>query len=168
MSKSKRARRRGFTLISLLTALAVIAVTMAVGGPALWNITQEIKLKNAAREAVTGMRAARYRAINESREFGFSATPGGTLELPGILKFFQGNDPTDANALIREIPIPGGVFVASSSFGTDSDEFVVFSPDGSAGSAGTVVLSNANNHTITVTLGPASTARLQISQIQTP
>ena len=156
---------RGFTLISLLITLGIASILMAVGGPALWEITYEIKLKNAAREAVTAMRAMRYRAINESQQFGFSATPGATLESPGILKIFEGNNPADVNALIREIPMAGGVFVSSSAFGPSNDTFVIFEPDGSAANTGSVVLLNANNRIITVSLNPASTARMRISKV---
>lgn len=160
------AKPHGFTLISLLIGLGVIAITTAIGGPELWRIANEIKLKNAAREAITAMRAVRYRAINESREFGFSATPGSTLEAPGVMKIFEGDDPNDAAALIREIPMAGGIFVNSCSFGADDDTFVVFSPDGSAENTGSVVFKNANDRLITVSLDPASTARMQVSKVQ--
>lgn len=160
MSRLDNGRQRGFTLISLLITLGVIAITMAIGGPALWEIAYEIKLKNAARETISGMRAARYRAINESRDFGFSAAPG---ELPRI---FEGDDPTDLTATVRDIPMAGGVGIASSDFGADNDTFVVFAPDGSADNTGTIVLANANNHSITVTVSPASTARMKVSKIQ--
>ena len=164
-------RQRGFTLIELLIVLGAIALLMTVGAPALLKMSNEIKLKNAARETVSGMRMARYRAINESRTFGFSATPAPAaavlndyLEEPGVLKIFEGNDP-DAG-LIREIPMAGGVYVVKSDFGTANDTFVLFNPDGSAGNAGDIVLKNGNEREITVTVGPASTARMTISKIE--
>ena len=164
MRNSNRIRRRGFTLIELLIVLGVIAITVAIGGPALWKISSEIKLKNAAREAVTAMRMARYRAINESRNFGFSATPGTRIEAPGVVKIFEGDNP--ASGLIREIPNGGGVLVMSSDFDPGDTTFVVFNPDGSADKTGNLVFRNLNNRIITVTLDPASTARLQISKIE--
>lgn len=171
MHPSKNTRRRGFTLISLLVALGVIAITAAVGGPALWKITSEIKLKNAAREVVSAMRMVRYRAINESRQFGLSASPSpgasvlnDFLDDPGLVIIFEGNNP--AAGLIREIPIAGGIYVETSDFGAANDTFVIFSPDGSAGNSGDIVLRNASNHIITVSLDPASTARMQVSKIE--
>jgi len=164
MRNCSNTRRRGFTLIELLIVVGVIAISVAIGGPALWKITSEIKLKNAARESVSGMRLARYRAINESRDFGFSATPGTTVAAPGVLTIFEGDDP--AVGLIREIPMGGGVVVMTSSFDPGSDTFVVFSPDGSADKTGDIVFRNLNNRIITVSLDPASTARMQISEIE--
>lgn len=164
MRNSNNTRRRGFTLIEILIVLGVIAISVALGGPALSKISSEIKLKSAAREAVTAMRMARYRAINESRNFGFSATPGTRVETPGVVKIFVGDDP--AVGLIREIPNGGGVLVMTSDFDPGNDTFVVFNPDGSADKIGTLVFRNLNNRIITVTLDPASTARLQISKIE--
>lgn len=164
MIKPKNTRQRGFTLIEVLIVMAVIAVSVALGGPALFKISNEMKLKNAARETVSGMRMARYRAINESRDFGFSATSGSTIEAPGVLTIFEGDDP--ALGLIREIPMGGGVHVLTSEFGAADDTFVVFSPDGSADNEGDIVFRNLNNRIITVSLGPASTARLHISEIK--
>ena len=152
-------------MIELLIVLAVIGLLMTVGVPALMKISSEIKLKSTAREAMTGMRLARYRAINESRDFGFLATPGSTIDAPGVLRIFEGTNP--ALGLIREIPISGGVLVFTSDFGPGNDNFVLFSPDGSAGNSGDIVFRNINNRIITVALDPASTARMQVSKIET-
>ena len=157
MHRLRNAKQRGFTLISLLVALGVISITAAIGIPAFLEIMQEIQLKNAARETMAALRIARYRAINEAREFGVAALPG---ELP---KVFSGNNPADASALISRIDLPATLTVQADFSG---DKFVIFSPDGSAGSVGSFAVQNANLHVITVTVDPASTARIEVSKIQ--
>jgi hypothetical protein len=154
-------------LVSALVALAILAISMAVAGPALWEITYEIKLKQGAREAITAMRAARYRAINEVREFGVLA------RLPDRIQIFEGTDPLDPTAVRQEILLPGGIFIAAPAganppgptHGFDTNPaggFVIFNSDGTATNSGGIRLSNPNNHFIEVELDPATTARLQL------
>lgn len=160
-------RPRGFTLVSALVAIAVLAISMAVATPALWEILYEIKLKQAAREAITAMRAARYRAINEVREFGVLA------RLPDRIQVFEGTDPLDLDAVRQEILLPGGIFIdapqaavppgATHGFDTNAaGAFVIFNSDGTATASGGIRLSNPHRHYIEVGLDPATTARLQL------
>jgi type II secretory pathway pseudopilin PulG len=162
-----RTRHRGFTLVSALVALAIIGISAAVAGPALWEIAYEIKLKQAAREAITAMRSARYRAINEVREFGVLA------RLPDKIQIFEGTDPLDANAVRQEILLPGGIYIsapaaavppgATHGFATNAaGGYVIFNVDGTATASGGIRLSNPNEHYIEVELDPATTARMQL------
>jgi Tfp pilus assembly protein FimT len=152
----------GFTLVSALITVAILGITMAVAGPALWEMSHEIKLKNAARETLTAMRAARFKAINEVREYGVVATLGSNLASPGSISIFRGNDPTDATAVIQRIEIPGGILVTAAAF--DTNTHVIFSPDGSADNLGAIELTNANQRVLTVRLDPATTARMWIDK----
>lgn len=158
---------RGFTLVSALVALAILGISMAVAGPALWEITYEIKLKQAAREALTAMRAARYRAINEVREFGVLA------RLPDRIQIFEGTNPLDPAAVRQEILLPGGISIAApagavppgATHGFDTNGaggYVIFNSDGTATNSGGIRLANPNLHYIEVELDPATTARLQL------
>ena len=155
-----RSGGRGFTLVSALITVSIIAVTLTLAGPALWEITYEIKLKSAARETLTAMRAARFRAINEVSEYGVVATLA-TPGTQGTIRIFRGVDPTDVTAIIQRIALPGGVSVSAAAF--DTNTHVIFNPDGSADNAGFIQLTNANAHALTVTLNPASTAHMWIA-----
>jgi len=157
-------RARGFTLIQLLVVVAVIGLVSTVGMPALWSILNKIKLKQAARETVAAMRGARYRAINEVRQFGVIARYDKRIQV------FAGTDPTDVTAITQEIALPGGIAVRGIvDFATNGDGgFVIFNPDGSADSSGAVTLGldfpapRPNEVFIEVRLEPATTARIRL------
>ena len=158
MPRSRRKHTSGFTLVSLLVALAIIGLSVAVGGPALWKIGMEIKLKQSARDLVTIMRSARYKAINEVREYGVRAGYDNRIHL------FEGIDPDDVSARKQEIVLPGGVSVdLINGFDTDTNAgWVIFSADGSADNTGQIQLQNANQHLIEVRLEPRRTARIRL------
>jgi Tfp pilus assembly protein FimT len=151
-------------LIQLLVVVAVIGLISAVGMPALWSILNKIKLKQAARETVAAMRGARYRAINEVRQFGVIARYDKRIQV------FTGTDPTDVTAITQEIALPGGIAVRGiEAFVTNDDGgFVIFNPDGSADNAGAVTLGldfptpRPNEVFIEVRLEPATTARIRL------
>ncbi len=165
MSRKIQARRPGFTLVGMIVAVAVLGISMAVGMPHLWDISQEIKLKQGARDVLSVMRGTRFRAINEGREYTILALNEHQVQV------FQGDDPLDADALQRTIGLPGGVQFRApqglpkfEAFPTNAKgAFVVFAADGSASDAGALRLGNGNQHFVEVRLEPASTARMRLN-----
>ncbi len=177
LSSADRRTRGGFTLTELVIVVAVIGVLMSIGMPALWEIAQEIKLKNAGRELISAMRSARYKAISEVREYGVMA------RYPNKVEIFQGNDPA-TGILTQEFLLPGGIFFQgpgdagpggdeavdgndgnSSNSGFEEDDdggWVIFRADGSANASGAFRLWNINLHSLEVRVDPATTARVII------
>jgi prepilin-type N-terminal cleavage/methylation domain-containing protein len=177
LTRKDRRQRRGFTLTELVIVVAVIGVLLAIGMPALWEIIQEIKLKNAGRELVSAMRSARYKAISEVRDYGVMA------RYPNEVEIFQGNDPA-TGVLTREFLLPtaigfqgpgefesGGTEAIDGNDGeatnpgfeeNDDGGWVIFRADGSANAAGAFRLGNINLHNLEVRVGPATTARIRI------
>ncbi len=172
-----RQTRRGFTLTELVIVVAIVGVLLAIGGPALWEIAQEIKLKQASRELITAMRSARYKAISEVRDYGVMA------RFPNRIEIFQGDDPA-TGTITREFLLPTAVFIkgptdaepgGSESIddngGTAGDPgfdenddggWVVFRPDGSSDNEGAIRLGNINDHYFEVRVDPSTTARMII------
>lgn len=58
--------RDGFTLLSLLAALAIIGIVFVIGAPRLATLMPKARLEGAARNLATEIQRARFRAIAES------------------------------------------------------------------------------------------------------
>ncbi len=60
--------RYGFTLIELVIAISIVAITLAISGPALDQYTKTQRVKNVAREIYTNLQLARMTAIKENND----------------------------------------------------------------------------------------------------
>ena len=63
MTTDRRPDSAGFTLIEMLTVLALIAIIMTFGLPALFNMVSRAKLDGAARQTASMLRLARLESI---------------------------------------------------------------------------------------------------------
>jgi prepilin-type N-terminal cleavage/methylation domain-containing protein len=61
--------RKGFTLVELMIAIAVIAIIAAIGGLSLHSYTLNRNLKSAAREIVSDFFVSRSRAVSEGKNY---------------------------------------------------------------------------------------------------
>lgn len=166
VSPIARRRRRGFTLVELLIVVAVLGVSMVIGLPWLWNIYLDLQLRNTAHEVLSMMRTARFKAIAENQDYTIIARRA------DIVQLFEGDDPTIVGNLRTTMTFPAAVTFAGPTgvhfdgFNVQGDDvFVVFEPDGSADSAGSVRLGIADPDNVRfweVNLEPATTARTQL------
>ena len=66
MSTSARFQR-GYSLVELLTVMAIVGVLSLVTVPAFMNYSKSARLKNSLRQVSTDVRAARQRAVSRSQ-----------------------------------------------------------------------------------------------------
>ncbi|HUM09504.1 MAG TPA: prepilin-type N-terminal cleavage/methylation domain-containing protein [Myxococcaceae bacterium] len=110
MAASEVARgRRGFTLLEMLTAVAVIAVLLALGVNAFTTGTRNSRVTGEARRLVRQLQAARTRAVAEGNAQGFlvgpianaSADPNGNQTLTFVKPLPTATPVTYANGVDR-------------------------------------------------------------------
>lgn len=70
----KRALNRGFSLIELMIAVAVLGVLLAAGTPAFMNWIQNSQIRVAAESVKNGLQLARAEAVRLNRKVRFQLT----------------------------------------------------------------------------------------------
>jgi len=82
----------GFTLVEVMTVVAIIAIMAAVAAPNFSSWTVNAKLKGAARELFSNMQNARMQAVKSNTTVTFTFTPGtGTPCVGGSYTFSNGS-----------------------------------------------------------------------------
>lgn len=76
-----RSRRRGFTLIEVMVAVAIMAITMTIGIPLAYNALHKNDLARAANDTLEGLKASRDRAILHGVPYEFVITAEGQLNV---------------------------------------------------------------------------------------
>lgn len=130
-----RTSRRGFTLIELIIVIAIIAIFGVLVIPGLLDVMWSNKVQLSAREAALQLREARFRAIQEGREYGVFADFANNQ-----LVAFRGVDPVDPDGeQLRAYNLPAGiVFQGPGDTDPNGPEAVDFLPDNEDGSGGWV------------------------------
>jgi type IV fimbrial biogenesis protein FimT len=103
--------RRGFTLVELLVAVALLAIAMALAAPAFRDLLRDVRRAALLTTLSHAMHAARAAAATSGRSIrlcgtrdGLSCT-GETRWGPGLLQRPASDGPA---ALLRVIPLPHG------------------------------------------------------------
>ncbi|MCP4583211.1 MAG: prepilin-type N-terminal cleavage/methylation domain-containing protein [candidate division Zixibacteria bacterium] len=162
MKKNKMKKIAGFTMIEMMIGVVVIGILAAMAGPGFSNWIPRMKLKAEAREKVNYLRQARSRAIAENSQYGvyFNTSNGETAffkdtNSPQLATYESG-----ADSLVEDlIETECNVFYANCTLSNDA---VVFFPNGSASTSGTIELHDTESdyeYAITVL---ASTGRIRL------
>jgi len=68
---SVQARRRGFTLIELMVALAIVALLLMLGVPSFTTFVRNSEIRSTSESIINGLRAATAEAANRNRPVTF-------------------------------------------------------------------------------------------------
>ena len=168
----------GFTLVELLITLAIGAVLVTIGLPALMNLIQRSKLEGQARNLAVLAARARNEAITQgvetvvlydgSRFVSFVDLHGAALTDPpdGLLNPVAGQPQRTTDWVIdsQGVTTPVTVSAPGSQPAVDgftnpgrADGRAIFNPDGSLYSEGSFRLADGKGNHLEVALGPRST-----------
>jgi prepilin-type N-terminal cleavage/methylation domain-containing protein len=178
MMATKLGRRRGFTLVELLAAITILAITVLLGMPALENTIQRGKIESLARQTSMLMYQARLAAIR----YTVPTTVRVDFATDRIVAFRDPNrngiqdDPMSEPTIGGEhgFPLPFGVaFQApgeapeADSAVVDFDEdsgggWVIFQTDGSVAKAGGLRFADRLENYLEIRIAPPATARIYL------
>ena len=160
----------GFTLIELIISVVVLGVIVAMAAPQFDSIVPRLKFKSASRDLVSDMRLIRSLAIAQRAQYGINFTncfvEGFEEDSPDNYIVFKDkiNLPAltfDAgDSVIKTVNIDPNLSIPSCSF---TSYTIIFKPDGSASSTGTVsVRFNQRNELANIDV-LASTGRVKLT-----
>lgn len=82
---------RGFTMLELLVAISIAGLLLAVAVPASYRFYESMQYRQAVREVLTTLAAARYRAVNSGLAQDVAVDPSArTLAFAGELTALPG------------------------------------------------------------------------------
>lgn len=153
LTKPKRRRTRGFTMLEMLVVIAIIMIVSAVSVMNIWPAVANSRVDTAYQNAVLEVRQARQMAIDQRRQFivtfiapqtiqtqrqeqgiGAPLTLIRTITLPWDIQF-------DAEKGIPTTPaaVPDGFGDGSTAINFNKGNQIFFLPDGSARDANGVI-----------------------------
>jgi type IV fimbrial biogenesis protein FimT len=168
---------RGFTIIELITIMAVLAILLTVGIPAYMNWMPDINLRSAVRDIKSDIELAKSTAIRQNTN---CALVFDTTTTPDSYTVFLDNVTTNlvqdgGETLLKSVNMPKNVTMTGASF--DGGTAVGFNSRGipyrydsgppaqilDLAGPGTVSLQNINNNYRRVRIAIVGTAKVQIS-----
>lgn len=107
---------RGFTLIELMIAIAILGLTLAVAAPSVSTWTQNAQIRTAAENIRSGLQLARNEAIRRNANIRFTLAASGagwavTAESDGaVVQSMPSNEGT-SNVTVATFPAGAGAVV---------------------------------------------------------
>jgi prepilin-type N-terminal cleavage/methylation domain-containing protein len=176
-----RERSAGFTLIELLVVMAIVAVAMLLGIPAIQNLIVRSRTEGFAREAAVLMQRTRLEAIKMNRdgvvrtdaanrllEAFLDADRDGTFnpdstQPPRTTDYVLGRLALPANV---EFDAPEGEELIDGFTPAGSEQWAVFLPNGSVADEGAFRICDIRENCFEIRVGPPATGRIELLKRQ--
>jgi prepilin-type N-terminal cleavage/methylation domain-containing protein len=144
----KRYKNKGFTLVELMIAIAIMAILVAVSIPSFGRYLQSWRLNGETDQLASLMRSARSAAVSKhvNTVFVFDTTNDNYYYFEDA----DGDGTKDSDEYCTEtIDLPPGIILRGH---TLSQTKILFGPKGNANESGTITLQNLQNKVRTIML----------------
>lgn len=140
---------RGFTILEIIIAIAIIGIVMGLSIPLIKNLDPGLKLSSAASELVGNLRLAQQMAISQQIKYGVKLLPPLSYELIKV----ESSTTTIKTVLLKE-----GVTIES--IISIADNTIVYNPIGEPSSSGMINLSKDKKES-KIEIKPSGYVRIQ-------
>lgn len=161
-----RHAQRGFTLIELMIAIAILGILLAVALPNYRTFIQNSRLRNAAEAIQNGLQVARSEAVKHNAQVRFSLGAGSswavgcvapTADCPASIQQRSTDEGSSTAVIVTPTP-PAGTEIVFNSFGAvvaTPATFTRLDVD-----INTAVLSAADSRELRITIGTGGNVRM--------
>ncbi len=133
---------RGMTLVEIMGALVIFGILIALGLPAFRSYFATHAVDGAANNLSVNLRLARQKAATEQNNYKVSLDPAALNYT--ILDDDNGNNVADAGEMVLgPVNIPAELTVTNGPLSPFPGDSLVFYPNGTASSSGTVTISDS-------------------------
>lgn len=140
----------GFTLLEILTVIAIIGTLTLISMPIYRQIKPTLALSSVTRDIVSDLRYTQQLAVTEQNNY--SVLFDQVFNQYTIIK-------TETNEIIKEQNLNSGISIYSTSgFSTST---VTFNVTGAALESGTITIINSNNATTTISVKPSGYVKIE-------
>lgn len=114
--------RRGFTLMEIMTVMAIISVVSSIVLPGISNFYSSERVKAEAEVLIQNIRAAKYRAMQEQALYRLVFAPGGdAYKIQIHTGYLEGNTPPTLTTALAEPDYDGAMWESV----LESDEILI-------------------------------------------
>ena len=151
-------RNKGFSMVELMVAIAIMVVVVAVSIPSYLNYRDSSRVRNAASNIRADFERAKMRAIRENTNVRVVFLDATTYQLHVDN---NGNNALDAGEIIvADKTLPEGVTITNNTFSGDDMSFNARGlPVGGPGGAGTLTLTSAGGRQYDVVVNSVGRVR---------
>jgi len=151
LSSPVKNRLQGFQLIQLIMVCAIIGIMAVVSVPFFTKYRPDAQLTSVAKQLASDLRYAQQKTVSEQQIY--------YIEISPLAKEYSIIKTADPGETIKTVSIGQDInFYNISDF---TDNKIIFNSYGAVSESGEIVLSNLEEHTITVQVKPSGYIRLQ-------